>query len=187
MKAKYGVYVVLGNHDNWYDGSRVVNAFTSVGYRVLNGGVATIERNGKRLRILGLKDHQTIIYWRNYADDAKRLLSETEGTGDVLVLQHSPDIVPVITGEYEISRDLKLVLAGHTHGGQVSLPVLGPPIIPSSYGQKYARGQVRQEGIEIFITTGIGTSILPFRFGVPPEIAVLTIKRAAVAAETGAK
>ena len=85
----------------------------------------------------------------------------------------------MITGDLSISKDLKVMFAGHTHGGPVSLPIIGSPIVPSSYGQKYAAGHVRDGGIDLFVTTGIGTSILPFRFGVPPEIAVVTISATA--------
>ena len=81
----------------------------------------------------------------------------------------------MITGDLLISPDLKLILAAHTHGGQVWLPVLGSPVVPSSYGQKYAYGHVRDAGVDMFVTTGIGTSILPFRFLVPPEIALITL------------
>jgi len=82
----------------------------------------------------------------------------------------------MITGDLLISRDLKLILAGHTHGGQVRLPIIGSPIVPSSYGQKYVAGHINDAGFDMFVTTGIGTSILPFRFMVPPEIAVVTIR-----------
>jgi predicted MPP superfamily phosphohydrolase len=81
----------------------------------------------------------------------------------------------MITGDLLISKDLKLMLAGHTHGGQVWLPIIGRPVVPSSYGQKYAAGHVKDNGLDMFVTTGIGESILPFRFMVPPEIAFLTI------------
>lgn len=172
LTAKYGVFVVLGNHDDWHDGEGVGSAFERVGYKMLNGSVATIEKDGARLRVLGLKDH---LQNNNYPKDARQLLGETEGTGDVLVLQHGPDIARTISGESAVSKDLKLMLSGHTHGGQVWLPVLGRPIVPSSYGQKYAAGHFKENGLDVFVTTGIGTSILPFRFMVPPEIAVLTI------------
>ncbi|HEX6279978.1 MAG TPA: hypothetical protein VFZ49_08175, partial [Pyrinomonadaceae bacterium] len=82
----------------------------------------------------------------------------------------------IIHGAHYISKDLKLMIAGHTHGGQIWLPILGAPIVPSSYGQKYVAGHIRENGLDMFVTTGIGTSILPFRFMVPPEIAVLTIR-----------
>ena len=177
MRAKHGVFAVLGNHDAWHGNAVIASAFESVGYNVLDGEVAVIERNGARLRILGTKDHQQLGSPGEYSADARKLLAPTEGSGDVLVLQHSPDIAAAITGEYQISNDLKFMLAGHTHGGQVWLPILGRPIVPSNYGQKFAAGHVREYGLDIFVTTGIGTSILPFRFIVPPEIAVLTLRR----------
>lgn len=177
FSAKYGVFVVLGNHDEWSDGAKVSAEFERVGYRVLNGKLAEIKLNdSQKLRILGLKDHTNIGIWKLYSDDAKNILVSSEGTGDVIVLQHSPDIVPIITGDLAISNDLKIMFAGHTHGGQVWLPVIGAPIIPSSYGQKFARGHVKDSGLDVFVTSGVGTSILPLRFMVTPEIAVVTIR-----------
>lgn len=176
LRAKYGVYAVLGNHDEWYDGLEIASEIERVGYQALNGRVAVITLpNGQKLRLLGLRDHTTIGEWKPYSDDAKRLLGPTEGQGDIVVLQHSPDVLPVITGDLKISDDVKLLLAGHTHGGQIWLPVIGAPIVPSMFGQKFNSGHVRASGIDVFTTTGIGTSVLPFRFLVPPEIAVITI------------
>lgn len=177
LQARYGVFAVLGNHDEWHDNASISEALTDQGYRVLDGAVAEIEANDSRLRILGLKDHLQIETWRAYADEARSLLAPTEGTGDVLVLEHSPDIAPIINGNQPISNDLRLMISGHTHGGQVWFPILGRPIVPSSYGQKYSAGQIKDNGLDIFVTTGVGSSILPFRFMVPPEIAVLTIRR----------
>lgn len=176
LKARYGVIVVLGNHDGWFDNARVSEAFAKAGYLVLDGAVTQIENNGAILRVIGLKDHLQIDSWSEYAAGARALLADTEGTGDVLVLEHSPDVAPIITGDLSISNDMKLMLAAHTHGGQVWLPVLGRPIVPSSYGQKYAAGHFKENGLDVFVTTGIGTSILPFRFMVPPEIAIVTIR-----------
>ena len=175
LRARDGVFSVLGNHDGWYSDTAVANELRRVGIRVLDGELATIERDGRRLRILGLKDHMHGQNWQKFSADAKQLLADTEGTGNVVVLEHSPDVIEMITGDLRISNDLKLLLAGHTHGGQVWLPMIGSPIVPSSYGQKYAAGHVKDGGIDIFVTTGIGTSILPLRFMVPPEIAVVTI------------
>jgi predicted MPP superfamily phosphohydrolase len=70
-----------------------------------------------------------------------------------------------------------LTLAGHTHGGQVNLPIVGRLIVPSEWGERFAIGHVREDGRDLFVTAGIGTSILPVRFGVPPEISVLTVDR----------
>ncbi len=178
MSAPLGVYAVMGNHDTNIAGAQMKQELTNNGYAVLDGALAVIEREGAVFRILGLRDHQQIGVWKDYADDARRLAAETEGTGPLLVLQHSPDVLPIITGDRLISRDPMLMIAGHTHGGQIRLPVLGSPIVPSSYGQKYTAGHIRDGGIDLFVTTGIGTSILPFRFMVPPEVSILTLRTA---------
>jgi len=67
------------------------------------------------------------------------------------------------------------MLAAHTHGGQVKLPLIGTPIVPSYFGPKYTAGHLFEAGHHLFVTTGIGTSLLPVRFRVPPEIAIVTI------------
>jgi predicted MPP superfamily phosphohydrolase len=176
LSAPNGVFAVLGNHDGWYNDGAVANELRRVGIHVLDGEVAIIDRDSRRLRLLGLKDHMQAQDWKKFSGEARDLLAATEGTGNVVILEHSPDILPIITGELLISRDLKLILAGHTHGGQVRFPIIGSVIVPSSYGQKYAVGHIRDAGVDMFVTTGIGTSVLPFRFFVPPEIAVVTIR-----------
>jgi predicted MPP superfamily phosphohydrolase len=178
FNARLGVFAVLGNHDGWHGDIEIADALTSAGIRVLNGEVAVVERNGVRLRILGLKDQMNIKSWEPFSENARQLLAPTDGQGDVLVLEHSPDVAPIINGPRPISKDLRLMISGHTHGGQVWLPILGRSIVPSGYGQKFAAGHSRENGLDVFVTTGIGTSILPFRFMVPPEIAVLTIRSA---------
>lgn len=175
LTAKYGVYAVLGNHDGRLSYGDVADEFKRIGYNVLQNEVAVIEKNNQKLRILGYADHLTFKSWKDVEDKSQIALNSTENIGDIIALEHSPDILPVITGTRSISPDLKLILAGHTHGGQVWLPIVGTPIVPSSYGQKYSFGHIKENNVDMFITTGIGTSILPFRFLMPPEIAVLTI------------
>lgn len=175
IKAAYGVFAVLGNHDGDYDDDHVAAALSSNGYKVLQNEVAPIERDGQRLRIFGMKDHLKLAGgWYRIAADSRDFL-KTAGTGDLIVLEHSPDILPVISGEFSVSPDLRLVLAAHTHGGQVWLPIVGRMIVPSGFGQKYSYGHIFDRGVDMFVTSGVGTSFLPFRFMVPPEIAVLTI------------
>lgn len=175
LRAKYGVYAVLGNHDGYYGNAEVAAELTGADIRVLQNELAVIEHNGAKLRILGIKDQLQIENWEKFTESLRLLLLSTEGAGDVLVLEHAPDILPVITGNFAVSKDTKLILAGHHHGGQIWLPIIGAPIIPSGYGQKYAAGHVMDNDVNMFVTSGIGTSILPFRLFVPPEIAVLTI------------
>lgn len=176
IRAKYGVYAVLGNHDGWYDNTSVAEALRRAGIRVLENEVAFIERGGRKLRLFGMRDHLHMGTWATFDNDMRRAVASYERNGDIIVLQHSPDVFPVINAFKTFGDDFKLMIAGHTHGGQVRFPVLGTPIVPSAFGQKYAAGHVREDGKELFVTTGIGTSLLPFRFLVPPEIAVLTLR-----------
>jgi predicted MPP superfamily phosphohydrolase len=176
LKAKYGVFAVLGNHDGWYGDDEIASALAADGYRVLQNEIAVVEKDGQQLRILGLSDHLKLRSWDSFDSDVRRVMAANEKTGDFLVLEHSPDIFDVLNYYKMLGPDFKLMLAGHTHGGQVWLPVIGAPIVPSSFGQRYNRGHVIENGVDMFVTSGVGTSILPFRFLVPPEIAVLTIR-----------
>lgn len=178
ITARNGVFAVLGNHDGEYGDDEVAAELTRVGYKVLRHEVAVIDRGGKRLRVFGMIDHLKLNKpWKETSAEAKRIV-DASGPGQLIVLQHSPDLLPVISGDLSISPDLKLMLSAHTHGGQVWLPVFGRPVVPSIYGQKYAYGHVRQNDVDLFVTSGIGMSVLPIRFLVPPEIAVLTIRSA---------
>jgi len=176
LKAKYGVVAVMGNHDDWYGNGEVTNELRAVGYTVLDNEIYTINGSGSNVRILGLRDQLHIGNWKSYTDGLKQVLAKDGGSGPIIALEHSPDVLPIITGELSISPDLRLMLAAHTHGGQVWLPIIGTPIVPSSYGQKYSYGHKQENGVDMFVTCGIGTSILPFRFMMPPEIAILTIR-----------
>lgn len=176
LHSRFGVVAVLGNHDGLYDDVEVRAELTKIGYTVLENEVVTLEKDNQKLRILGIEDHMKIGDWQGFSDKLKESLTKDgETAGDIVALEHSPDVLPVITGALSVSKDLRLILAGHTHGGQVWLPVLGAPIVPSIYGQKYARGLVRENDVDMFVTSGVGESILPLRFLVPPEIAVLKI------------
>jgi uncharacterized protein len=175
FRARFGTYAVLGNHDIWWNSGEVARELNAAGIVVLENEVVTIEKNGAKLRVFGLEDHMKWGGWKATSDKWKNILAPTEDAGDVLLLEHSPDVLPLVTGELSISPRLRLILAGHTHGGQIWLPLVGSPIVPSSYGQRYAFGHIRQNEVDMFVTTGVGTSILPFRFLVPPEIAVVTV------------
>ncbi|KAF0248371.1 MAG: phosphohydrolase [bacterium] len=85
------------------------------------------------------------------------------------MLTHSPDVFP------QIPERVSLTLAGHTHGGQVKLPLLGRPIVPSAFGERYAIGHIVENNQHLFVGSGVGTSIIPVRFCVPPEVVILRI------------
>lgn len=162
LRARLGVYAVMGNHDFWYDGPRVQRAFAAAGLRVLENEVLELPDRGCSIWIAGLADRLT-----RKQDVAGTI--EKAGAGPVIAFVHEPDAFP------EIPPRTTLTVAGHTHGGQVVLPFVGRPVVPSRYKQRYAIGHVVEDGRHLFVTSGIGTSILPVRFGVPPEIVILVL------------
>jgi predicted MPP superfamily phosphohydrolase len=164
LHARYGVYAVLGNHDWWYDGNRMRRALQDAGIHVLENDVARIQRDGQPLWLAGLAD-----LWTR-PQQIEETLRRVSGPGPVIVLTHNPDIFP------DIPKRVALTIAGHTHGGQVNLPFIGRPKVPSMFGQRYAAGHVVEDQRHLFVTTGIGTSMIPVRFRVTPEIVVLTLK-----------
>lgn len=177
LRAKYGVYAVLGNHDGWYSIGKVRRELERVGLRVLENEAVSIEINGERLRIVGLPDSLSTNVPANKISNARQGLERLENKdGKVIVLTHNPDDIVSVTGNALVSQDFVLFLAGHTHGGQCRFPIIGAPIVPSMHRQKYVAGHVRDRDVDMFITTGIGTSLIPVRFRVPPEISVLNIK-----------
>lgn len=175
LQAKYGVFAVLGNHDGFYGDAEIAAELERVGIKVLQNEIRVIEKDGQKFRLLGLKDHLKLNSWYTFDSDVRAVVAKNEQAGDVVVLEHSPDIFHVLHYHKTLGTNFKLMLAGHTHGGQVWLPIIGTPVVPSFFGQKYAYGNVEQDDVDMFVTSGIGTSILPFRFMMPPEIAVLTI------------
>jgi predicted MPP superfamily phosphohydrolase len=91
----------------------------------------------------------------------------------VIALTHNPDIFPALPGR------VPLMLAGHTHGGQVNIPFIGPPAAASNRSRLYYKGHFFENDHHLFITTGIGTSLFPMRLRVPPEIVILTVTSSA--------
>ena len=165
LHAPLGVHAVLGNHDWWLNATRVRNAMTAAGIRVLEDTAVALGLPGQDFWLVGISD-----YWEG-RHDVDAALSQVRGdNGPVLAITHNPDVFPAIPPR------VCLTLAGHTHGGQVSLPLIGRPIVPSRFGQRYAAGMVHEDGKYLFVTSGVGTSILPVRFRVPPEFVLLTVR-----------
>lgn len=176
LKAKYGVVAVLGNHDNWYNDEIVARELSLVGFKVLQNQILTINNGGANLNLFGLIEHGRVFDEDTFRVELKEEVQKLKNDGDIVILEHNPDLVPVVTGHNSISKNIKLFLAGHTHGGQVWFPVFGSLVVPSKFGDKYAFGHIVENDIDIFVTSGVGTSVTPVRFMMPPEIAVLTIR-----------
>ena len=163
LKARHGVFATLGNHDNWTDGAGITRALADVGIRVLANQAIRVDFGVGALWIAGLDEIETA------KPDIAATLRQVTDDAPVIAITHNPDLFP------EIPAGVALAIAGHTHGGQVWLPFIGRPIMPTRTGERYAAGHIVENGRHFFVTTGIGTSIIPVRFLVPPEIAFLTI------------
>jgi uncharacterized protein len=166
LRAPLGVFAVLGNHDWWNDGERTRRAFEAHGIRVLEENSATLQHAGTTFFLVGLADQIT------RPSNPKAALATVPAGAPTLLLVHEPDVFETFP---RLAVSPTLTLAGHTHGGQVKLPLLGRRVVPSDFGERYAYGHVVENGRHLYVTSGVGTSILPVRFMVPPEIALLTL------------
>lgn len=164
LRAPLGAIAVLGNHDWANDGPRVARALADAGLVVLENGSVPREHHGVTLRVAGLADAG-----RREPDIAAALADVAAGE-PVLLLSHDPDVFPSVPGR------VALTVAGHTHGGQVNLPWLRGRMIPSRFGDRYARGHVVEGGRHLFVTSGVGTSRWPIRLRRPPELVVLSLR-----------
>lgn len=185
VKAKDGFYTVLGNHDGWYGSEEITQALEQNGIKVLSNSNSPVVIKGQTLYIAGIEDMMTGSPDINEALDGIGVNQNGEYNDPVIMLSHTPDMFPKMP--YKIT----LTLAGHTHGGQIRIPFIGAIFTASSFGQKYAKGWVqekdgRQVNVDtlkpiklqndistLFVTRGIGLSILPLRFNCPPEINVI--------------
>lgn len=164
LHAAAGVVAVLGNHDGWLDHDRVRRAVETIGIRVVEDTATRINTPAGLLWVAGLSD-----LWTGRHDLSAALAAVADADTPVLLLTHNPDVFPIVPDR------VTLTLAGHTHGGQVRLPFAGALIVPSKFGQRFAAGHVVEGGRHLFVATGVGTSILPVRFRVPPAVTLLTL------------
>ena len=162
LSAPLGVYSVLGNHDWWWDGPRVRRVLEANGIKVLEDEAWEISVRGRSLWLAGLAD-----LWTR-PQRIESTIAKTPANATVIALTHNPDIFP------RLPQRVSLLLAGHTHGAQIWFPLIGPIVDPSTNG--YDRGHFYENNHHLFVTTGIGNSIIPIRFGVPPEIVLLTVR-----------
>ena len=160
LRARLGVVAVLGNHDHWRNAASVHDALRAAGVRVLDNGAA---RAGP-LVIGGVDDAFT-----GYARPIFTVQQMRRLPGPRLVLTHSPDVFPTLPAA------AGLVLAGHTHCGQIVLPLIGALATMSNYGRRYRCGVIREGGKALIVTAGVGTSIMPIRIGAPPDMWLLRL------------
>jgi predicted MPP superfamily phosphohydrolase len=169
LKARVGVYAVLGNHDYYAGAGHVARAMRNAGCEVLVDAHDCLEYRGAKLRLLGVDDY---IYGTT---DVNRLMRDLPREEPKIVLSHNPDFIE----EFAIkNKHIDLMMSGHTHGGQIRFPFIGAPQISSDYGQRYAIGLNHKGSMQVYTTRGIGSILLPTRINCPPEIVLYTLRPA---------
>jgi len=166
-KAPFGTYAVLGNHDFWSGPEvteRICHDFeTRARIPVLRNQRVTLTKEEESIQLLGVDD-----YWHSW--DLRKALRKVPKQSIKILLSHNPEI----NRQIKPSHNIGLVLSGHTHGGQVSLPFIGVPFSPTQ-SQKYLRGLVRDGDRQTYITRGVGHLVVPIRFNCPPEVTLITL------------
>ncbi|HET8951852.1 MAG TPA: metallophosphoesterase [Solirubrobacteraceae bacterium] len=164
LRAPLGRVAVLGNHDWKAFGMQMWTALAGAGIPVLENDALAFDAPGGRFHVAGVAD---VRYRR--PDLARALAPVPEGE-PVIVLSHDPDVFP-----YMPSR-VALTISGHTHGGQVAIPLLRRPFIPSRHGERFTRGHIAEHRRHLYVSAGLGTSGLPVRLFAPPELLVLELR-----------
>lgn len=167
LQARLGVFLVFGNHDHDTDMAALRRLLAGTSIRVMDNAVQRIDvGDAGHFWLLGLAD------FKSDHPDITGTLAQIGDEAPILAFTHNPDLFP------QLPARVNLLVAGHTHGGQVRLPLFGRGPLPSRYGRRFAAGHVVEQ-TDLFVSTGIGTSHIPVRFGVPPEITLLTLTQAA--------
>lgn len=154
IRPRIAKIAVLGNHDNWTGADTVRTQLREAGFIVLENQAASVGP----LAIAGIGDD-----FSHRTDLAKTLKALKPLKGARLFVTHSPDIAPDLPPG-------SVLLAGHTHCGQVVLPFYGPISNVSRFGARFQCGLVREPGRTVVVTAGVGTSAVPFRLGAPPDL-----------------
>lgn len=180
LKSTLGTFAIMGNHDWWEDrnaslkGVGIPHAqkvFTDAGLRVLDNEATQLRKDNLPFWLSGTnsivairKGHSTFESRANLP----KALAMVNDNAPIIHLAHEPDLF------VDVPERVSLTLSGHTHGGQIRLFGYSP-VTPSSYGNRFAYGHVIEDGRHLVVSGGLGCSILPVRFGVPPEIVVLEL------------
>jgi hypothetical protein len=167
LVAPLGVWAILGNHDWWYDVDGVRRALADVRIPLMQNDAVMLGAGPARFWLAGIGDQLAYPLGRGRfrgVDDLSGTLARIDTGDPVVLLVHEPDILP------RVPQRVALTLAGHTHGGQIRVPFVWPLWVPSKYGRRFAYGHVAEGNRHMVVSGGLGTSRIPARLGVPPEI-----------------
>jgi len=187
LRARKGVYAVLGNHDIWTDADSVAESLLRAGIHVLRDEHEALVVGSARLWLVGIEDRgitgitalgtissispsDFMALWADARDALTKLLDGIPPDEPRLLLVHNPDFTEMLPG-----GGVDLALCGHTHGGQVWLPFIGAPLIPSCYGGKYRAGLVNNGATLVYVNRGLGLIVPPIRFLCRPEVTLFSL------------
>jgi uncharacterized protein len=174
LESTYGTIAILGNHDHWEGAAECQRAFMKTGIPLIDNnhlflshddGIVLETTSESDLCIAGVGD-----YWEDECDLDSALKKVPDSMPRIL-LSHNPDFAEEIEPKHRVD----LMLSGHTHGGQAYVPGF-PRQAPTQYGEKYIGGYVEGPQCPVIVSRGLGMSVLPLRFLVPPEIVVITLR-----------
>ena len=160
LKPPLGSFAILGDHDELFGADRVARALRGAGLTVLTNEVRPISFEGVGMYLVGLTPDARAL---------PHLLNSLPPDAPAIVLAHDPAAFA------RLPRGPYLMLCGHTHGGQIQLPGLGPLVNMSDAPLRWTYGHVAEAGRHLYVTSGLGTSGIPLRLGIPPEIALIEV------------
>jgi predicted MPP superfamily phosphohydrolase len=174
LRAPLGAHAVLGNHDWWEAGGPgpIRAALRWAGVQVYQNEAVALSHAGQRFWLAGTDSAMARPLGRGRyagADDLPRTLGQVTDAAPVILLAHEPEQFRRVPGR------VGLTISGHTHGGQVKIPGLGGPVPHAPRAGRYAHGHVEERGRHLVVSGGLGYSVLPVRFGVPPEITLIEV------------
>lgn len=166
LSAPEGVWAVLGNHDHYTDSELTQRALERNHIPVMNNINTTLRRSSDTLQLAGIDD------WSWAKDDWNRAFHGIDQNRPTVLLSHQPAVLDLTQ-----AQRASLILSGHTHGGQVTLPFVGAPARLATKDLKYAHGLFRQGATQLYVSSGTGVIGLPVRLGARPEISVIRLRR----------
>lgn len=176
LKGRLGTVAVMGNHEHWEGADYCREQFQKAGIPLLDNsrlylttdGLTREPKVGASLCLAGVGD-----LWEDVVD-FDRALGGVMPDMPRLLLSHNPDVAEMSNGGHRVD----LMFSGHTHGGQIALPLIGAPVAPSLYGDRYLGGACQGPYCPVVVSRGVGVAGVPVRLGVPPELGVITLHRA---------
>lgn len=166
LNAPEGVWAVLGNHDHYTDPELTTRALERHHISVLDNANTVLKRGADTLQLAGIDD------WSWARTDWPRVFHGIDQNQPTVLLSHQPAVLDLAQ-----TQRVSLILSGHTHGGQVTVPFIGAPARLATKDLKYAHGLFRRGDTQLYVSSGTGVIGLPMRLGVRPEIAVLRLRR----------